>query len=341
MSSGTSSGFLPSPLRAWWAQRPPAAGAAVMATGILSVALHLAGHEVLSRVALFLACAAWLTLAANFVYLLLVERPQWLTRAGTPGALTAVAATTVLGTRFSLHGWTTLAAALLALAALLWPVLLLLVVQHWGRRMPGAVFLGCVATEGLAVLGATLSAVTSTPWLAHAALVPFWLGIVLYLIALFRFDLRQVALGSGDHWVAGGALAISALAGAKLLAAAGTGMYLWNSDDSAVLHDVTVFLLTLDLAWYVVLLVAEIVWPRVRYDVRRWSTAFPLGMTAAATLSVAAAIDVTWLDTPGQVLTWIAVAGWLAVAAGAVAQARAGLRSPGADASAVTSTAPR
>ncbi|WP_432080282.1 tellurite resistance/C4-dicarboxylate transporter family protein [Streptomyces sp. WAC 04229] len=341
MSSGTSSGTLPSPLRAWWAQRPPAAGAAVMATGILSVALHLTGHEVLSRIALFLACAAWLTLAANFVYLLLVERPQWLTRAGTPGALTAVAATTVLGTRFSLHGWTTLAAALLALAALLWPVLLLLVVRHWGRRMPGAVFLGCVATEGLAVLGATLSAVTSTPWLAHAALVPFWLGIVLYLIALFRFDLRQVVRGSGDHWVAGGALAISALAGAKLLAAAGTGMYLWNSDDSAVLHDVTVFLLTLDLAWYVVLLVAEIVWPRVRYDVRRWSTAFPLGMTAAATLSVAAAIDVAWLDTPGQVLMWIAVAGWLAVAAGAVTQARAGLRSAGADASAVTSTAPR
>ncbi|MET8899137.1 tellurite resistance/C4-dicarboxylate transporter family protein [Streptomyces sp. NPDC004538] len=341
MSSGPSSGTLPSPLRAWWAQRPPAAGAAVMATGILSVALHLTGHEVLSRIALFLACAAWLTLAANFVYLLLTERPQWLTRAGTPGALTAVAATTVLGTRFSLLGWTTLAAALLALATLLWPVLLLLVVRHWGRRMPGAVFLGCVATEGLAVLGATLSAVTSTPWLAHAALVPFWLGIVLYLIALFRFDLRQVARGSGDHWVAGGALAISALAGAKLLAAAGTGMYLWNSDDGAVLHDVTVFLLILDLAWYVVLLVAEFVWPRVRYDVRRWSTVFPLGMTAAATLSVSAAIDVAWLDAPGRVLMWIAVAGWLAVAAGAVAQARAGLRSPGTGTSAVTSTAPR
>ncbi|MEU4142157.1 tellurite resistance/C4-dicarboxylate transporter family protein [Streptomyces parvulus] len=333
------SGKSPSPLRAWWAQRPPAAGAAVMATGILSVALHLTGYELLSRVALFLACTAWVTLAANFAYLLLVERAQWLTRAGTPGALTAVAATTVVGTRFSLLGWTTLAAALLALAVLLWPGLLVLVVRHWGRGMPGAVFLGCVATEGLAVLGATLSAATSTPWLAHASLVPFWLGIVLYLLALFRFDLRQVALGSGDHWVAGGALAISALAGAKLIAAAGTDMYLWNSDDSAVLHDVTVLLLTLDLAWYVVLFVAEFVWPRVRYDVRRWSTVFPLGMTAAATLSVAAAVDVGWLDAPGRVLMWIAVAGWLAVAAGAVLRARAGLRSAGA--SAVRSTAPR
>ncbi|MET9820748.1 tellurite resistance/C4-dicarboxylate transporter family protein [Streptomyces sp. NPDC006349] len=337
MSSGTS----PSPLRTWWAQRPPAAGAAVMATGIVSVALHLTGREVLSRIALILACAAWLILAANFVYLLLADRAQWVKRAGTPGALTAVAATTVLGTRFSLLGWTLLAAVLLALAALLWPWLLVLVVRHWGRRMPGAVFLGCVATEGLAVLGATLAAATSTAWLAHAALVPFWLGIVLYLIALFRFDLRQVARGSGDHWVAGGALAISTLAGAKLLAAAGTGMYLWNADDEAVLHDLTVFLLVLDLAWYAVLLASEIVWPRLRYDVRRWSTVFPLGMTAAATLSVSAVMDVPWLDAPGRALLWIAVVGWLAVAAGAVVRARAGLRSAAVDAGSLRSTAPR
>jgi hypothetical protein len=330
MSSGTCH-----PLRAWWAQRPPAAGAAVMATGILSVGLHLTHHELLSRIALVLACAAWLALAANFVSLLLSDRAKWVTQAGTPGALTAVAATTVLGTRFSLLGWTALAAALLALAALLWPGLLLVVVQHWERRMPGAVFLGCVATEGLAVLGATLAAATSTAWLAHAALVPFWLGLVLYTIALFRFDPRQVARGAGDHWVAGGALAISALAGAKLLAAAGTGMYLWNGDAGAVLHDATVALLALDLAWYVVLLVCELVWPRPRYDVRRWSTVFPLGMTAAATLSVAAVVDVPWLEGPGQALVWIAVAAWLAVAVGAVASARSGLRSASAVAAGV------
>ncbi|WP_077801192.1 tellurite resistance/C4-dicarboxylate transporter family protein [Streptomyces sp. JHA26] len=336
-----SSGTLHS-LRAWWARRPPAAGAAVMATGILSVGLHLTRHEPLSRIALVLACAAWLALAAHFVSLLLTDRTTWVARAGTPGALTAVAATTVLGTRFSLLGWTTPAAVLLALAALLWPGLLLWVVRHWERRMPGAVFLGCVATQGLAVLGATLAAATSTAWPAHASLVAFWLGLALYVVALFRFDLRQVARGAGDHWVAGGALAISALAGSKLLAAAQAGPYLWNGDDAAVLHDATVALLALDLAWYVVLLVCEIVWPRPRYDVRRWSTVFPLGMTAAATLSVAAVVDVPWLDGPGQALVWIAVAGWSVVAAGAVVSAREGRRTMAAGgAEGVRSTAPR
>lgn len=316
-----------SPLRAWWAQRPPAAGAAVMATGIVSVGLHLRGHEFLSRLALVPACAAWLGLALNFVVLLLRERPRWVAQAGTPGALTAVAATTVLGTRFSQLGWQVVAQALLALAAVLWPALLCLVVRHWGRPMPGAVLLGCVATQGLAVLGATLAPVASAAWLARAALVLFWLGLVLYLVALVRFDLRQVALGAGDHWIAAGALAISALAGSKLLAASGPRLRLWNDDDSGVLRAVTVALLVFDLAWYVVLLAAELGWPRVRYDVRRWATVFPMGMTAAAALSAAAVLDVPWLRGLGQVLLWIAVAAWLAVAAGAVGSAREGLRS--------------
>lgn len=288
-----------------------------MATGILSVGLHLTGHEALSRVVLVTACAAWTLLAANFTHLLLSDRAGWVARADTPGALTAVAATAVLGTRFSLLGWTSVAAALLALAALLWPALLMVVVRHWGRRMPGSVFLGCVATEGLAALGATLAAVTSTAWLAHTALVLFWSGLLLYAAALMRFDVREVARGAGDHWVSGGALAISALAGAILLDAADSGMHLWNDDDSAVLRHTTVALLAVALACCAVLAVFEAVRPRLRYDVRRWSTVFPLGMAAVATLSVASTLDITFLEKPGQGLVWIALAAWAAVAVGA------------------------
>ncbi|MEU9447418.1 tellurite resistance/C4-dicarboxylate transporter family protein [Streptomyces sp. NPDC048277] len=315
-----------SPLRVWWAQREPAAGAAVMATGIVSVALHLAGAEILSRVMLVLACAAWIGLAADFVARLALDRRRWVTEARTPGALTAVAATTVLGTRFSLLGRQTLAEALLALSTVLWPPLLVLVVRHWKERMPGAVFLGCVATQGLTVLGAVLAAALTTAWLAHLSLVLFWLGLAFYGLAVPRFDWRQVAEGPGDQWIAGGALAISALAGAKLLAADSARLYLWNDDDRGVLRTVTVALLVLDLAWCVVLLAAEVARPRLRYDVRRWATVFPLGMTATATLSVAAAVGIPWLSRPGRVLVWVALLAWLAVAAGAAGVARPALR---------------
>jgi tellurite resistance protein TehA-like permease len=319
----------PSTVRAWWAQRPPAAGAAVMATGIVSTGLHLTGYEVLSRIALALACAAWAGLAVDFVLRLVHDPDRWRKEAAAPAAVNAVAATAVLGARFSALGRPVLAEALLALAVLLWPGLLVDVVRHWRRHMPGSVFLCCVATQGLAVLGATLAAAERTRWLAHAALVLFWLGLVLYVLALTRFDPRQVTEGHGDHWVAGGALGISALAGAALVTADSARLVLWNDDDRGVLRAVTAALLVLDLLWYAVLLVAEAARPRLRYDARRWATVFPLGMTATATLSVATALGASWLRGPGQVLLWVAVAGWLAVAAAAAADLRASLRPTG------------
>ncbi|MFC9847374.1 tellurite resistance/C4-dicarboxylate transporter family protein [Streptomyces sp. NPDC060223] len=307
-----------SQLRAWWAERPPAAGAAVLATGIISVGLQLTGYETLSRAALALASVAWLALAADFAVRLVRDRPRWATEASTLPGLTAVAATTVLGTRVSALGWQEVAEALLALSAVLWPVLLFSVVRHWSRRMPGGVFLVCVATQGLSVLGATLAAAVGADWLAHAALVLFWLGIVLYGVAFTHFDIREVVTGAGDHWIAGGALALSALAGATLVAAHNVDAYLWNDDDNGVLRAVTTALLVLALAWYCVLAGAELARPRLRYDVRRWATVFPLGMTAVAALAVSSALDVSWLDGLGEVLLWIAVAAWLTVAAGAV-----------------------
>ncbi|MFI1365985.1 tellurite resistance/C4-dicarboxylate transporter family protein [Streptomyces griseochromogenes] len=314
-----------SALRAWWAGRPPTAGAAVMATGIVSVGLQLTGAETVSRGFLWLACVAWVALAADFVVRLATQRERWMAEAQSPASLVAVAATTVIGTRFSVLGRQHLAQASLVLAALLWPVLLFLVVRRWRPRMPGTVFLCCVATQGLAVLAATLAAADGTAWLARAALVLFWLGLVLYGFALTRFDPRQIFEGAGDQWVAGGALAISALAGARLLLADSPRLYLWNDDDRGVLRTVTGALLVLGLAWCVVLLAAEVARPRLRYDMRRWATAFPVGMTAAATLSVAAALGAGWLRGPGRVLVWVGVALWLTVAAGAALAARAGI----------------
>ncbi|MFJ5301383.1 hypothetical protein [Streptomyces sp. NPDC088350] len=57
-------------------------------------------------------------------------------------------------------------------------------------------------------------------------------------------------------------------------------------------------------------------------------------MTAATTLSVGTALDVSWLRTPREVVLWIAVAAWPVVAAGTV-------RFSLAATSGVTSTGPR
>ncbi|WP_234327724.1 tellurite resistance/C4-dicarboxylate transporter family protein [Streptomyces sp. NRRL F-2664] len=313
--------ILPGP--GWWAGLPPAAGAAVMATGILSVALHMTGHQGASAVAFAIAVALWLVLAFDFTARLLADRGRFRAEADTPAALTAVAATTVVGTRLSQFGWQTAAAALLALAALVWPVLLLNVVRHWGRRMPGGAFLGCVATQGLAVLGAVLAPVYGAQWLVRAALAAFCLGLLLYLAALFRFDLHEVAGGAGDHWVAGGALSICALAGSRLMASP-----VWSGPVHTVLRTVTLVALAVSLVWYVVLLTAELRHPRPRYDIRRWATVFPLGMTSTACLSVADPAGLPRLVVLGEVLLWIAVAAWLFTVAVLVASHLAARRTP-------------
>ncbi|MFF2998306.1 tellurite resistance/C4-dicarboxylate transporter family protein [Streptomyces sp. NPDC057950] len=306
-------------LRTWWAECPPAAAAAVLATGILSVGLHEAGDEVLSRIALVLAAVIWLGFAVDFTVRLLRDRERWLEEAGTPSALTGVAATAVLGTRLTDLGWLGAAEVLLALAAVLWPGLLYLFVRGLRLRMPGSVFLGCVATQALAVLAASLAEAARADWLAYAALVLFWLGfLVLYVVALTCFDLRETATGGGDQWIAGGALAISALAASKLVLAYQADGYLWNYDDNGVMLWVSQALIMVTLAWYAVLAVAELLWRRPRYDVRRWATVFPMAMTAAAALSVADAVGFAWLRGLGQVLLWTSVAAWLLVAAGTV-----------------------
>lgn len=289
----------------WWSAVPPASGSIVMATGIVSIGLHVAGFATLSEILMGIDIAVWLLLAAAFVTRAFRDPHGWKAAADTPPALTAVAATTVLGTRLALFGWTHTAYALLAIAAVVWPFLLGPVVRHLGHRMPGAVFLVCVATQGLAVLAGQLALQGEVEWPAWAALVLFALGLVLYAVVLTRFDIRQLRTGAGDHWVAGGALAISAVAGSKLVASP-----VWTGTAHDVLRITTLVMLGGALGWYAVLAIAEVAYPRLRYDIRRWATVFPLGMTAAACLLVSGAAHVAWLDPLGRALLWIAFPVW-------------------------------
>lgn len=277
-----------------------------MATGIVSVGLHLTGFEAVSWIFLALAAVIWVLLAVDFGSRLLWNRDRWSAEADTPPALTAVAATTVLGTRLALLGLNELGVALLVLATAVWPILLSAVMRHWQRGMPGAAFLVCVSTQGLAVLAATLALEDGRRWLMSAALICFCLGLLLYVAAFSHFDLPQIWTGSGDQWVATGALAISALAGSKL-----TMAQQWTGLPHNVIQVTTLIVLGLNMIGYGVLLLAEAIRPRPHYDIRRWATVFPLGMTAVATYSTGSAIHVDALRTVGTILLAVAVGGWL------------------------------
>jgi tellurite resistance protein TehA-like permease len=80
---------------------PPASGAVVMGTGIVSIALSLDGQETLSRVLLALDAAVWVILAILLPARALRDRARFRRDLRTPAAFTAVAGTAVLGTRLT------------------------------------------------------------------------------------------------------------------------------------------------------------------------------------------------------------------------------------------------
>jgi Voltage-dependent anion channel len=293
---------------------PAASGAVVMGTGIVSIALLLDGHETLSGVLLVLAGVAWVTLGAILADRVLRDRERLRTESRVPAALTGVAGTGVLGTRLVLLGWDWAGIVLLVIALALWLALVPSVLRNWVVPTFGASFILTVSTESLALLAAVLALGEHAHWLLDAALVPFVLGVAFYLFVLSRFEFRQLLVGRGDHWVSGGALAISTVAAGRItIAAAKLHMF---TGHQALLEGIALGLWVATIAWLPVLLIAEVAKPRLHYDVRRWSTVFPFGMYAACSFIVGEAIKALGITEFAEIWVWVAVAVWLVVFAG-------------------------
>jgi hypothetical protein len=222
-----------------------------------------------------------------------------------------VAGTDVLGTRLVLLGWAWAGIAALPVAALIWALLLVPVLRHWKTPTVGASLVLTVSTESLAVLAATFAATERASWLLETALAPFVLGLCFYVFVIARFDMRQLTVGEGDHWITGGALAISTLAAGKILAGA-TALAILGGG-GGIPKDVALALWVLTMLWLPVLLVGEITHPRLHYDVRRWSTVFPVGMYAACSLVLGAAAHAGAITSFGRVWIWVALAVWAIV----------------------------
>ena len=212
--------------------------------------------------------------------------------------------------------------ALVLSAALVRPVL-----AGWKSPTVGVSLLIAVWPEALAVLAATLAVPERARWLLIVALVPFVLGLGLYALVISRFDLNQLAVGHGDHWITGGALGISALAaatitaGARALGIAGVG--------GGSLEDIAIGLWALTILWLVALVRVEARWPRPSVGAARWSTVFPLGMYAACSFAVGAVADAGAITSFARVWVWVGLASWAIVFAATVGRAVKVVRGPG------------
>ena len=305
--------------------------ALVMATGILSVGMSLEGFDHVSVGLLATCCAAFVVLLTLTGWRLVSYRSAVVDDFTDPrrgfGFFTFVAGTNVLGVRLGLAGFHEATAVLLAVAGAAW--LALGYVVPWtavlGRQerpvvatANGTWFIWVVASQSVAVAAATIEPVfgAARRELAVLAIMSWSVGVFLYAAAGVLVALRLMLYEFGPeeltppYWVAMGALAITVLAGARIVEMADAPMV-------AVTRGLIAGLAVMFWAfatWLIPVLVAAGWWRHVRrrvplrYDATLWSIIFPLGMYAVAGIYLGRADDLPVVEGVGRAELWVAFA---------------------------------
>ena len=238
----------------------------------------------------------------------------------------------MLGVRLGIEGYYGAAAAMLVLSGIAW--LVLGYVVPWtavlGRAerpivatANGTWFIWVVASESVAIAAAVIEPVfvTGRRELALLAVMSWSVGVFLYAAAGLFVSLRLMLYEFGPeeltppYWVSMGALAITVLAGARIVEMA----------DAPIVHATRELIAGLAVVfwafatWLIPVLVAAGWWRHVvrrvplRYEATLWSIVFPLGIYAVAGIYLGQADRLPVVGMIGRVELWVALTAWAIV----------------------------
>ena len=312
--------------------------ALVMASGIISVGMKLKGFDAISMTLLIICAAGFMILIGLTVWRFIAYRSainhDFLRPDRAFGFFTFVAGTNVLGVRLGMEGAYLATGVLLGLAGTVW--LLLGYVVPWtavlGRverpvvaTANGTWFIWVVASQSVAIAAATIEPIVTTGRreLAVLAVMSWSVGIFLYAATAMIVSLRLMLYKFGPeeltppYWVAMGALAITVLAGARIVEMADAPMVDVTRDLIAGLAVVFWAFAT----WLIPVLVAAGWWRHVirrvplRYEATLWSVIFPLGMYAVAGIYLGEADRLPVVAAIGSAELWVALGAFAVVMA--------------------------
>ena len=319
--------------------------ALVMATGIISIAAHLLQMKAVALSLLVINVAAyvilWFLLLLRLALFFSRVRADITNHVRGPGFFTVVAGTCVFGSQLVIVLGQYRLAAILWVAALgLWATIMytfftsVTVIENKPSiesGLNGAWLIAAVATQSISVLGTLLA----DQWdsyrepLLFFTLCMFLLGCMLYLLLItlifYRFTFVNVTTAqlTPPYWINMGAVAITTLAGARLILAASGWSFL--SEILPFVKGFTLFFWTAG-TWWIPLLFILGFWRHVykrfplRYDPQYWGMVFPLGMYTVCTFQLSKAIDFVPLLVIPRYFIYLAFVGWIAAFIGMLHQ---------------------
>ncbi|MGP4042628.1 tellurite resistance/C4-dicarboxylate transporter family protein [Gracilibacillus sp. D59] len=311
--------------------------ALVMATGALSIASHLLGFHVISRVLLFCNIIFYLVIAILTIIRVMFYfenvKEDLTSHLKGPGFFTLVAGTNVFGSQL------VILEQLYSIAFILWvfSIVLWFVIMYsfftavtiredkptLAEGINGAWLIATVATQSIAILGVFLipyyNNPTSIGFINFFTVSMFLLGCMLYLsiitLIFYRFtflNLKHAAL-TPPYWINMGAVAITTLAGSTIIMNAAGSPFI--EQFVSFIKGFTLFFWVTG-TWWIPLLVILMYWRYIvhrfpiNYDFQMWGMVFPLAMYTTATYQLSEALEIPFLKNISHIFIYPAWITW-------------------------------